>query len=175
MHIQWLVHWTCVTVLDPWMRIVRIRYLHFIQSHVRMYTTEKITAHVLWLLVLSLKVSIPSVLKPNQTFLGSLLKSFYFLSNCCDYVASAGCWLLPSSFLHSSSHQVIIAASLGFKNICLKWSMTCRFHITRAGIFLCFASYPWGVSSCGAVLWASFCPPFFLLFFFPRSWDSSPT
>ena len=160
--------------LGPWMRIVSIRYLHFIQSHVGMLYTDKITSHVLWLLVLSLRGSIPSVLKPNQTFLGSLLKSLDFLSNRYHCIASAGCWILTSSCLRSSSHQVIIVASLGFKNICLKRSTTGRYHITKAGIFLYFASYPRGVSSCGAVLWAFFCPPFSLLFFFPRSWDSSP-
>ena len=45
------------------MRIVSIRYLHFIQSHVGMLYTDKITGHVLWLLALSLKGFIPSVLK----------------------------------------------------------------------------------------------------------------
>ena len=73
------------------MRIGSIRYIHFMQSRVGMLYTDKITSHVLWLLVLSLNGSIPSMLKPNQTFLGSLLKSLYFLSNCCDYIASAGC------------------------------------------------------------------------------------
>ena len=35
----------------------------------------KITGHVLWSLILSLKGFIPSVLKPNRAFLGSSLKA----------------------------------------------------------------------------------------------------
>ena len=41
-------------------------------------------------------------------------------------------------------------ASLGFRKIHLKRSVTSRYHITKAVILLCFASLPNGVSS---VLW----------------------
>ena len=51
--------------------------------------------------------------------------------------------------LGSSSHHVMSATSLGFRKIRLKRSITGRYHITKAGILLCFASLSNGVSSGG--------------------------
>jgi hypothetical protein len=109
----------------------------------------KITGHVLWSLILSLKGFIPSVHKPNRTFLRSSLNSLCFSSNLCHWLQSTGCAILSSSTLHSSSHHVMSVSSLAFRKIRLKRSVTGRYHITKAGILLCFASLPNGVSSRG--------------------------
>ena len=147
--------------LWPEIKLVR-RYFLFWHNHVGMFYTVKITGQVLWSLIFSLKGFIPSVLKPNRIFLGSSLNSLCFSSILCHWLQSAGCAILSSSTLCSSSHHVMSAASLGFRNIRLKRSVTGRYHITRAGILLCFASLPNGVSSRG---WDS-CTTFFIPFLF---------
>ena len=100
----------------------------------------------------SLKEFTPSVLKENRTFLGSELNSGLLLSKSCHWLPSAGCAITSSSTLRSSSHHVMSAASLGCRKICLKRLVIGRYHITKAGIFLFFASLPNGVSSGGRVL-----------------------
>jgi hypothetical protein len=56
-------------------------------------------------------------------------------------------------------------ASLGFRKICLKRSVTGRYHITKAGILLYFASLPNEVSSGGYGSCTTFFVPFLFLFF----------
>ena len=142
--------------LGPEIRIVR-RYFLFWHNHVGMLYMVKITGQVLWSLILSLKGFILSVLKPNRTFLRSSLNSLCFSSILCYWLQSARCAILSSSTLRSSSHHVMSASSLGFRKIHLKRSVIGRYHITKAGILLCFASLPNGVSSGG---WDS-CTTFF--------------
>ena len=75
----------------------------------------KITRHVPWSLVLSLKGFMPSMLKPNRTFLGSALNSLCLLSKHCHGVPSAGCAITSSTTLRPSSHHVMSVASLGLR------------------------------------------------------------
>jgi hypothetical protein len=97
--------------------------------------------------LISPKGFIPSVLRSNIIFLGSLEKSSWLRLKCFHCLPSAWCWIFPSLFCWTC--QSWSCASIALENIRFKWSMTGRYHITRAETFLSLA--PWLSWSGGAV------------------------
>jgi hypothetical protein len=125
----------------PETRIVNKRYFLLWHNHEGMLYMLRITDQVLCGFVISPKGFIPSVLKANLTFLGSLENSGWLTSKVFHYWASAG-WRRFPSFLHPSgvACQIMSLASLALENILFKRSSTGMYHITRARIFLSLTS-----------------------------------
>jgi predicted AlkP superfamily pyrophosphatase or phosphodiesterase len=83
--------------LGPDMRVINKRYFFLWHNHgERLYI---ITGQVLCVFLISLEGFIPSVLRPNLIFLGSLEKSSSWLrSKCFHCLPSVGCRISPSLF-----------------------------------------------------------------------------
>jgi hypothetical protein len=114
---------TCMSMsicLGPDMRVISRRYFYFWHNHEGRLYMHIITGQVL---------------RPNLIFLGSLEKSSPWLRlKCFHCLPSAGCRIFPSVFRWTC--QSNSCASIALENIRFKWSMTGRYHITRAGTFL---------------------------------------
>jgi hypothetical protein len=145
--------------LGPDMRIVNRRYFRLWHSHAWRLYMHIITGQVLCGFLISLKGFIPSVLRPNLIFFGSLENSSSWLRlKCFHCLPSLGCQVFPSLFRWTCQSKSW--ASLALESICFKLSMTGRYHITRAGTFLSLD--PWLSWSRGAVFFL-FCPFLLLL------------
>jgi hypothetical protein len=121
--------------LGPDMSVVNKRYFRLWHNQGGRLNMHIITGHVLCGFLISLKWFIPSVLRPNLIFLGSLEKSSWWLrSKCLHCLPSAGCRIFQSAYLYIC--QSNSWATLGMENKCFKWSITGRYHITRAWTFL---------------------------------------
>src|SRR6185312_11125340 len=77
---------------------------------------------------------IPSVLKPNLMFLGSLTKSGNSLSTFLHRDPSAGCLNIRSCLRSSLCHRINLALDLFLKKR-FKRGITGKYHITLAGTF----------------------------------------
>ena len=122
--------------VGPEIRSVSKRYFHFcINQRGRLYMV-RITGHVLCLLLLSANGFIPSVLRANLTFRGSLANSGWLALKSCHCLPSAGCCNFSSFLCSSEACQLISWASSAFANKHLNRSITGRYHITNAGTFL---------------------------------------
>jgi hypothetical protein len=117
-------------------RMVSKMYFRFCMNHGGRLYMVRITGHVLCLLLLSANGFIPSVLGANLIFLGSLAKSQWLSLKSCHYFPSAGCRSFPLFLCSLEACQLISLASSGLANKHLNRSMTGRYHITKAGIFL---------------------------------------
>jgi hypothetical protein len=127
-----------------------------------------ITGHVLCGFPISPNGFIPSVLSPNLIFFRSLENSSWWArSKCFHCLPSIGCVIFPSilQFTCQSNNS----GSLGLENILFKRSITGRYHITRAGIFL--SLYP-SMSWLGVAFFL-FRPCLLLLFLLDSSSTSS--
>jgi hypothetical protein len=96
-----------------------------------------LTGQVLYGFIISSKGFIPSILKANLIFLGSLQNSGWLRLKVFHCWASVGCQSFPSFLCPSGAPcQMMSLASLALENRCFKRSITGRYHITRARIFL---------------------------------------
>jgi hypothetical protein len=86
------------TYLGLDMRVVNRRYFRLWHNHGGRLYMHIITGQVLCGFLISLKGFIPSVLRPNLIFLGSLEKSSWLWSNCFHCLPSVGCRIFPSLF-----------------------------------------------------------------------------
>jgi hypothetical protein len=85
--------------LGPDMRVVNRRYFHLWHNHGGRLYMHIITGQVLCGFFISPKGFIPSVVRPNLIFLGSLEKSSSWLRlKCFHCLPSAGCRIFPSLF-----------------------------------------------------------------------------
>jgi hypothetical protein len=85
--------------LGPDMRVVNRRYFRLWHNHGGRLYMHIITGQVLCGFLISLKGFVPSVLRPNLIFLGSLEKSSSWLrSKCFHCLLTAGCQIFPSLF-----------------------------------------------------------------------------
>jgi hypothetical protein len=85
--------------LGPDMRVVNRRYFHLWHNHGGRLYMHIITGQVLFGFLIPPKGFIPSLLKPNLIFLGSLEKSSSWLrSKCFHCLPSTGCRFFPSLF-----------------------------------------------------------------------------
>jgi hypothetical protein len=117
------------------MRVVNRRYFRLWHNHGGRLHLHIITGQVVCGFLISLKGFIPSVLRPNLIFLGSLeMSSSWLRSKYFHCLSSAGCRIFPS--LYHWICQSKSWASLALENICFKQSMTGMYHITRAWTFL---------------------------------------
>ncbi len=124
----------------PWIRIDNIRYFLLWHNHVGRLYIARMTGHVLCTILFSSNGFIPSVLKANLIFLLSDPNGLYWRSKFFHWVPSAGCRISSLFFLRFSECQRTSSASLGLENTHFKRSITGRYHITKAGIFLFFLS-----------------------------------
>jgi hypothetical protein len=122
--------------VGPEIRMVSKMYFRFCINHGGRLYMVRITGHMLCLLLLSANGFIPSVLSVNLTFLGSSAKSRWLSLKSCHCFPSAGCQSFPSFLCSSEACQLISLASSGLASKHLNRSMTGRYHITKAGIFL---------------------------------------
>jgi hypothetical protein len=120
----------------PWIRIDNIRYFLLWHNHVEMLYIVRLIDHVLCTMLFSPNGFIPSVLKANLIFLLSTENSGYWRSKIFYWVPSVGCRISSSFSLRFLECQRTSSASLGLENTHFKWSITGRYHITKAGIFL---------------------------------------
>jgi hypothetical protein len=105
--------------LGPDTRVVNKRYFCLWHNHGGRLNMHIITGHILCGFFISSNGFIPSVLSPNQIFLGSLEKSSWWArSNCFHYLPSAGCRIFPSILRFTCQSNT--SASIGFENICFK-------------------------------------------------------
>ena len=118
----------------PWISINIIMYFRFLHSQEGRLNIRRVTCHVLWLLPHSLNGFIPSVLKPNLMFLGSLSKSGNSLSTFLHWDTSVGCLNISSCLRSSLCHRINLAWDLFLKK-CFKHGITGKYHITLAGTF----------------------------------------
>jgi hypothetical protein len=84
--------------LGPDMRVVNRRYFRLWHNYGGRLYIHIITGQVLCGFLISPKGFIPSVLRPNLIFLGSLEKFSWLRSKCFHCLPSAGCRIFPSLF-----------------------------------------------------------------------------
>ena len=120
--------------LGPWISASINIYFLFMHSQEERLNIQRVTGHVLWLLSHSPNGFIPSVLKPNLMFFGSLSKSGNCLSMFLHWDPSVGC-LISWSCLHSSLCHRINLAFVLFLNKRFKHGIIRKYHITLAGTF----------------------------------------
>jgi hypothetical protein len=125
----------------PRIRIDNIRYFLLWHNHVGILYITRMTGHVLCTVLFSPNGFIPSVLKANLIFLLSAENYRYWRSKIFHWVPSVGCRISTSFSLRFSEYQSISFTSLGLENTRFKWSITGRYHITKAWIFLFVMSY----------------------------------
>jgi hypothetical protein len=120
----------------PWIRIDNIRYFLLWHNHVGMLYNARMTGHVLCTVLFSPNRFILSVLKANLIFQLSIENSGYWRSKIFYWVPSAGCRISSLFSICFSECERMSSASLGLENTYFKRSITRRYHITKAGIFL---------------------------------------
>jgi hypothetical protein len=87
--------------LGPNMRVVNRRYFHLWHNHEGRLYMHIIIGQVLCGFLISLNGIIPSMLRPNLIFLGSLEKSSWLRLKCFHCLSSVGCQIFPSLFRQS--------------------------------------------------------------------------
>jgi hypothetical protein len=120
----------------PWIRIDNIRYFLLWHNYVRMVYIVRMIGHVLCTVLFLLNGFIPSVLKINLIFLLTTPNCGYWRSKNFHWVPSVGCRISSSFSLWFTECQHTSSASLGLENTCFKRSISGRYHITKAEIFL---------------------------------------
>jgi hypothetical protein len=121
--------------LGPDMRVVNKRYFCLCHNHGGRLNMHIIIDHVRCGYLISPNGLIPSVLSPNLIFFW-IIRVVLMMSKikCFHCLPSTVCQIFPSILRFTC--QSNSSTSLGFENICFKVSITCRYHIIRAGTFL---------------------------------------
>src|SRR6185312_9701742 len=112
------LRYTSISLPDcfgPWISTGVIMYFRFMHSQEGRLNIQRVTGHILRLLPHSPNGFIPSVLKPNLMFLGSLSKSGKSLSTFLHWDPFVGCLSICSCLRSSLCHRINLALDLFLK------------------------------------------------------------